>query len=103
MRGGCGMAASGHCGEMLLLGSSAILEDALEGGFSSQLIPQLQACWERAWRFFAVLCFLFPERWGTSCLSLEVHTPPCSLSFFSTIQHASVAMSILSGESFGFP
>lgn len=111
--GGCGMAAAGHCGEMLLVASLSVLEGALEGRWALSAFPgpwrgsslscppaarMLGMCLE----LFAVLCLSFPECRGTSCLSLEVHTLPCALSF-ANIQHGSVAVNILFGESFGFP
>lgn len=107
------MAAAEHCGEMLLVASSSVLEDALEGGcfLLSQVhggillsaVPPAARMLGMCLELFAVLCLSFPECWRASCLSLGVHTPPCGLSFFVSIQHGCVAISILFGESFGFP
>lgn len=84
--------------------SSPVLEDALEGGcfLLSQVhggillsaVPPAARMLRMCLKLFAVLWLSFSEFWRTSCLSLQVRTPPCGLSFFVSIQHGSVAISI---------
>lgn len=106
------MVAAGHCREMLLIAYSSVLGEGLEGvscllsqvhGGVLSAVPSAARMLAMCLGLFAVLCLSFPECWRTSCLSLEVHTLPCGLSFFVSIQHESVAMGILFGASFWFP
>lgn len=93
--GGRGMTAAGHCGEMLLVASRLFrrmhwkvgafcFPRSLEG-FSSQLSPQLQGCWECAWSSLQCCASHFQNAGGqAACPWRPTHLPVVSPSLWAS-------------------